>query len=105
MKTAAATERLTALAHDTRLEVFRRLVQAGPEGLAAGEIATDLGVAKPTLSFHLAHLERAGLVASRRRGRSILYSADYEAIAELVGFLYQNCCGKGSTCLPARSAR
>jgi DNA-binding transcriptional ArsR family regulator len=105
METAAATEGLTALAHETRLEVFRRLIQAGPGGLPAGDIAAAVEVAKPTLSFHLAHLERAGLVASRRRGRSIFYSADYEAIAELVGFLYQNCCGQGSTCLPARSAR
>ncbi len=105
MEILAATERLTALAHETRLEVFRRLIQAGPEGLAAGDIAAAVEVAKPTLSFHLSHLERAGLVASRRRGRSILYSADYEAIAELVGFLYQNCCGKGSSCLPARSTR
>jgi len=101
MESIAATERLAALAHESRLEIFRRLVQQGPAGLAAGEIASALGIAPPTLSFHLAHLARAGLVRSRRDGRSILYSADFEAIAELVGFLYENCCGS-SECAPAR---
>jgi ArsR family transcriptional regulator, arsenate/arsenite/antimonite-responsive transcriptional repressor len=101
MESMAATERLAALAHASRLDVFRRLVQRGPQGLAAGEIASALGVAPPTLSFHLAHLVRAGLVRSRRAGRSILYSADYDAIRELVGFLYENCCGS-SECAPVR---
>lgn len=102
MEATAATERLSALAHESRLAVFRRLVQRGPAGLAAGELAAALGIAPPTLSFHLAHLSRAGLVVSRREGRSILYSADYDAIRALVGFLYENCCGD-SGCLPAPS--
>jgi DNA-binding transcriptional ArsR family regulator len=102
MESKSATERLAALAHESRLELFRRLVQRGPAGLAAGELAAALAIAPPTLSFHLAHLSRAGLVRSRREGRSILYSADYDAIRDLVGFLYENCCGD-SGCLPAPS--
>lgn len=102
MKTEAAVGRLSALAQETRLELFRRLVRRGPDGQAAGEIAAALGIPKPTLSFHLAALERAGLVRSARRGRSIVYAADYGAMAELVGFLYENCCGEGGAgCLAA----
>ncbi|MFN7942195.1 MAG: metalloregulator ArsR/SmtB family transcription factor [Thermoanaerobaculia bacterium] len=93
MKTDAAVDRLAALAHASRLAVFRRLVKRGPTGMAAGEIAAALDLPAPTLSFHLAHLSRAGLVQSRRDGRSIVYSADYGAIGELVGYLYQHCCG------------
>jgi DNA-binding transcriptional ArsR family regulator len=93
------------LAQETRLELFRRLVRRGPEGLAAGEIAEALEIPKPTLSFHLAALERAVLVGSTREGRSIVYAADYGAIAELVGFLYENCCGEGSGCLPSANLR
>ncbi|HSM12673.1 MAG TPA: helix-turn-helix transcriptional regulator [Thermoanaerobaculia bacterium] len=100
MRTETAVDRLSGLAQASRLEIFRQLVQAGPEGLAAGAIAEALAIPKPTLSFHLAQLERAGLVASRRDGRSILYRADYDSIAELVGFLYDNCCGRGSACAP-----
>lgn len=100
MEIELATERLAALAHASRLEVFRRLVQSGADGLPAGEIAATLDIAPPTLSFHLAHLSRAGLVRSRRDGRSIVYSADYAAIAALVGYLYENCCGSGE-CAPA----
>jgi DNA-binding transcriptional ArsR family regulator len=98
--TANAVDQLGALAQESRLEIFRRLVQRGPAGMPAGEIAAALGIPKPTLSFHLAQLEGAGLARSRREGRSILYSADYEAIASLVGFLYENCCGSGA-CGPA----
>jgi ArsR family transcriptional regulator len=101
METWLAAERLAALAHETRLEIFRRLVQRGPEGLAAGELAAALEIAPPTLSFHLAHLSRAGLVAARRAGRSIVYSADYAAMRELVGYLFENCCGEGD-CAPVR---
>ena len=99
MKTESALARLSALAHDTRLAIFRLLVRRGSDGLAAGEIAERLEVPKPTLSFHLAHLEGAGLVASTRSGRSIVYAADYAAIGDLVGFLYESCCAEG-TCLP-----
>ncbi len=100
METEAALELLSALAHDSRLAVFRLLVQAGPEGLAAGAIAERLGIAPPTLSFHLAQLAGAGLLRSRREGRSIVYAADYEAMRALVGYLYENCCGSGA-CAPA----
>lgn len=99
MKTEAAVERLAALAQETRLELYRRLVRRGTEGMAAGEIAEELAIPKPTLSFHLAALERAGLVVARRQGRSIVYAPDFGAIAELVGFLYENCCGDGA-CAP-----
>ena len=95
METTAAVDRLQALAHPTRLDLFRRLVQRGPEGVPAGELAEALGVPKPTLSFHLAALQGAGLVRSERRGRSIRYAADFLAMGELVGFLYENCCGGG----------
>jgi len=103
METNSAVERLSALAHDSRLAVFRRLVQRGPEGLPAGEIAAALEIPAPTLSFHLAHLSRAGLVTSRREGRSIIYSVAYPAIRELVAYLYENCCGDAS-CVPALAA-
>lgn len=69
--------------------------------MPAGAIAEALVVPKPTLSFHLTTLERAGLITARREGRSIVYSADYGAVAELVGFLYENCCGEDSSCLVA----
>jgi len=104
METPAAVQSLSALAQESRLAVFRRLVERGPEGMPAGEIAAALEIPKPTLSFHLAQLERAGLARSRREGRSILYSADYEAIAALVGFLYENCCGSAASCRPGKRA-
>lgn len=100
MKTETAVERLSALAQETRLAIFRLLVRRGDEGVPAGEIAERLGIPKPTLSFHLAQLESAGLVRSRRDGRSIRYAADYDAVTALVGFLYESCCAEGS-CLPA----
>ena len=100
MKTETAVERLAALAQETRLAIFRLLVRRGDQGVAAGEVAERLRIPKPTLSFHLAQLEGAGLVRSRRDGRSIRYAADYDAVAALVGFLYESCCAEGS-CLPA----
>jgi ArsR family transcriptional regulator, arsenate/arsenite/antimonite-responsive transcriptional repressor len=101
MEAMAALERLGALAQETRLALFRRLVQQGPEGLAAGEIGAALAVPAPTLSFHLAQLERAGLVLSRRQGRSIRYAANYGAMEELLAYLYDNCCQGGACCPPA----
>ena len=80
--------------------MFRLLVQAGPEGLAAGAIAEALGVPASSLSFHLAQLTNAGLIAQRRDGRSLIYSADYGAMNALLGFLMENCCG-GAVCAPA----
>ncbi|MCC6202603.1 MAG: helix-turn-helix transcriptional regulator [Gammaproteobacteria bacterium] len=95
MKIETAVERLAALAQASRIEAFRKLIQAGPQGLAAGVLAETLAIPKPTLSFHLAQLEHAGLIRSQRLGRSIIYRADYAAIAELLGFMSENCCGTG----------
>ncbi len=103
MEAITALGRLGALAQETRLALFRRLVQQGPAGLAAGEIGAALAVPAPTLSFHLAQLERAGLVLSRREGRSIRYAAQYGAMEELLAYLYENCC-QGGTCCPPDSA-
>jgi DNA-binding transcriptional ArsR family regulator len=83
---------LAALAQETRLEMFRLLVQAGPEGLAVGEIGDELGIPGATLSFHLKELKNAGLLRCEREGRSLIYSSDCEAMAELVGYLTKNCC-------------
>lgn len=87
-----AVEALSALAHDTRLKVFRLLVQSGPEGVTAGAIAGHTGVPPSTMSHHLAILERAGLVGSKRQSRLIRYRADYAAMRRLLSFLVQDCC-------------
>ena len=84
---------LAALAQETRLDVFRLLVQAGPEGLPAGEIGAALGIPSATLSFHLKELKSAGLIRCERAGRSRIYSPDFAAVTELLGFLTENCCG------------
>ena len=84
---------LSALAHETRLNVFRQLVQAGPNGLAAGVMSGTLDIPPQTLSFHLKELSHAGLVSQRRDGRSIIYAPDFEQIVQVVGFLGENCCG------------
>jgi len=91
---------LAALAQETRLKVYRLLVEAGPEGLPAGEIADELDLPGATLSFHLAHLARTGLVQSRQEGRFVIYSADFQNMNALVGYLTENCCG-GRACAPA----
>ena len=88
----AAIQALGSLAHDTRLQVFRRLVRMGPEGLAAGELAEELGVPNATLSFHLNHLTQGGLLKSRRDGRSIIYSIDIDGVRDLFAFLVEDCC-------------
>jgi ArsR family transcriptional regulator len=93
METTTAVSALSALAHPGRLEVFRRLVQAGPEGLAAGEIARATGSLANTLSTNLSILAAAGLVAARRDGRSIIYTAGYGRMCELLAFLMEDCCG------------
>ncbi len=101
MESPAAVSALAALAHAGRLEVFRRLVQAGPEGLAAGEIARATGSLANTLSANLNILAAAGLVASRREGRSIIYTAGYNRMRELLAFLMEDCCaGKPEICAP-----
>lgn len=99
METAKALKSLAALSQETRLAIFRRLVQAGPSGMAAGAIGEALDVPAPTLSFHLAQLANAGLVRSRQEGRFVYYSADFDAMNGLVGFLTENCCG-GNACGP-----
>lgn len=97
-----ALDRLGALAQETRLALFRRLVQQGPQGLPAGELAAALGIAPSNLSFHVAALERAGLVTGKRNGRSVVYAASFGAMQELLAYLYENCC-QGS-CAPPRAA-
>ncbi|MCI0585970.1 MAG: helix-turn-helix domain-containing protein [Planctomycetes bacterium] len=92
METRDALGALAALAHATRLAVFRALVRAGPAGVPAGALSQRLAVPPATLSFHLAALARAGLVASRREGRSIRYAADFRAMRALVDFLTEDCC-------------
>lgn len=102
METSSAVRRLQALAQDSRLAVFRLLVRAGSGGVAAGEIARELGVAPNTLSAHLSVLANAGLVAARREGRSIIYSADYAGMSGLLAFLVEDCCqGRPELCAPA----
>lgn len=102
METKQAVQALSALAQDTRLAIFRLLVQAGPEGLAAGRIGEQLDLAPATLSFHLAGLARAGLAKSRHEGRFVIYTADFQAMNALVGYLSENCCG-GGTCEPGET--
>ena len=99
MESIDALAALAALAHETRLAVFRRLVRAGPEGESAGVVAAALNVAAPTLSFHLKELERAGLVESRRESRNIIYAAAYPAMRALLNFLMKDCCaGRPEIC-------
>jgi DNA-binding transcriptional ArsR family regulator len=92
---------LGALAQETRLDLFRLLVTVGPEGLPAGVIAERLGVLPASLSFHLAQLAHAGLIAQRRLSRQLIYSAEYGAMNDLLAYLTENCCGQGASCAPA----
>src|ERR1700742_4412441 len=102
MEKADAIAALAALAQDNRLDVFRLLVQAGPEGMPAGAVAEALGLAPNTLTFHFDRLRTAGLVTVRREGRSMIYAARYETMNDLLGFLTDNCCGGVSDkCAPA----
>jgi len=87
-----AVDALAALAQETRLKAYRLLVEAGPEGLPAGRIGEQLDLAPATLSFHLAHLARTGLVRSRQEGRFIIYSADFRNMNQLIAYLTDNCC-------------
>src|SRR5437879_1701464 len=105
MKKSTAAAALGALAQETRLDIFRLLVQKGPEGLPAGEIGERLGQPSPTLSFHLNQLRFAGLISSRRESRSIIYSANFKAMNELLAFLTENCCGGNlEGCAPETAA-
>lgn len=101
-ESARVVRALGALAQEHRLAAYRQLVQAGPEGMAAGVLAQRLGLAASSLSFHLAQLVHADLIVARRQGRSIVYSADFTAMNALMGFLTENCCG-GVSCAPAPS--
>lgn len=103
MKSREVVSALSALAQDTRLAVYRLLVQQGPSGLAAGEIASKLDIAPATLSFHLKELTHAGLATSRQEGRFIYYAANFGAMNELIAFLTENCCAAdcGPPCAPA----
>jgi DNA-binding transcriptional ArsR family regulator len=101
MEMSQIIDALSALAQATRLAVYRLLVESGPDGLPAGEIGEKLDLPPATLSFHLAHLARAGLLRSRQDGRFIIYSADFENMNRLVGYLTENCCG-GASCAPAQ---
>ncbi len=101
MDMSTATSALAALAQEHRLRAFRLLVQAGPEGLPAGDIARRLGLRHNTLSTHLATLAQAGLVTSRRHGRSIIYSVDLAGTRGLLAFLVEDCCqGQPELCGP-----
>jgi DNA-binding transcriptional ArsR family regulator len=102
METSHAVTVLAALAQDSRLVVFRALVQAGPAGLAAGKISEMTGIPPSSLSFHLKELSHAGLAESRPQGRFVIYTAQFDVMNALVGYLTENCCG-GNPCLPVCS--
>lgn len=98
-----AIDAFGALSQQTRLQIVRALVVAGPDGLAAGAIGEKVGASSSSASFHLSNLERAGLIQSRREARSIIYSANYQSLAALVEFLMMNCCqGHPDVCAPAQ---
>lgn len=99
MDTISAAEILAALGHESRLAIFRLLVEAGPTGINASAIGEQLGIQPATASFHLAHLTRVGLIRGERESRFIHYSADYTTMDELIAFLTSNCC-QGEACLP-----
>jgi DNA-binding transcriptional ArsR family regulator len=105
MEPNAIVRSLAALAQETRLAVYRLLVQQGPSGMAAGEIAAQLDLAPATLSFHLKELAHAGLVRARQSGRFIFYAADFDAMNALLAFLTENCCAAdcGPACEPAQA--
>lgn len=96
---SVAVDKLAALAQESRLRIFRLLVEAGPAGMNAGAIAEVVGIPAATLSFHIAQLARAGLVESRQESRFIFYSANYAAMDDLIAYLTDNCC-QGGQCLP-----
>lgn len=102
MEIRTATRSLAALAQESRLAAFRLLVRAGGDGMAAGAIAQTLDIPNNTLSTHLAALQNAGLIRSRREGRSIIYSVDFDGTRALLGFLLEDCCqGAPEVCTPA----
>lgn len=110
MESKTTVTLLAALAQETRLAIFRTLVQTGPSGLSVGEIAAGVKAAPATLSFHLKELTHAGLISARQESRFIFYSANYPAINELIAFLTENCCARdgvacvGTKCSPAAAS-
>lgn len=98
MENRTVVTALAALAQESRLNIFRLLVQIGPEGMPAGKIAEHLSIPASSLSFHLKELAYAGLISSQQKSRSIIYSANYAAMNDLISFLTENCC-KGASCL------
>ena len=100
MNEREAVTALAALAQESRLAVYRLLVQRGPDGYPAGELSAQLAIPGPTLSFHLKELAAAGLVAARKDGRFIYYSPSFERMRALVGYLTDNCCSLAATCAP-----
>ena len=104
MEKTTAVGALAALAQENRLDVFRLLVQAGPDGMTAGAIAEALDLAPNTLTFHFDRLRMAGLATVRRDGRSMIYAAQFETMDALLGFLTENCCG-GAPCAPAATCK
>jgi DNA-binding transcriptional ArsR family regulator len=101
MEKTSAIAALAALAQDSRLDIFRLLIQSGPEGLPAGQIAERLRLPANTLSFHLNQLRHAGLVTFRRESRSLIYAAEYAAMNALLAYLTENCCQGAAPCGPA----
>jgi len=104
MRTTAVIAALAALAQESRLAIFRHLVQIGPEGSAASKIGEALAIAPSSLSFHLKELARAELVSARHDGRFVIYSANFAIMNDVLGFLTENCCG-GNVCSPASLCR
>jgi ArsR family transcriptional regulator len=100
MKSADAIAALGALAHEHRLAIFRVLIEHGPDGLPAGVIADNVGLVPSSLTFHLQHLTRSGLLTQRRQSRQIFYAADFAAMNELIGYLTDNCCTASGVCAP-----
>jgi ArsR family transcriptional regulator len=111
MERSDAIAALGALAQEHRLETYRLLVQAGPEGISAGEVAARIGLPPNTLTFHFDRLRQAGLVTVRRDGRCMIYAARYDTMRALLAYLTENCCGgapelcRPESCTPARAAR
>ena len=100
LTTAKVTSALGALAQDTRLALFRVLVERGPSGMSAGSLAERLRVPPSSLSFHLKALQHAGLITQRRMSRQIIYAADFAVMNALVVYLTKNCCGQNESCAP-----
>ena len=101
MDAAGTVQALAALAHEHRLATYRLLVEAGPEGMSAGEIAERIGLVPSSLTFHVQSLQRAGLITQRRVSRQLFYSGDFRAMNQLVDYLTENCCGGAQSCAPA----